>query len=95
MSPRDRLRPGREGALAAHVGERTLKRFAQDPHIIRKSFVGPAPYLLGAAAAAAWFSAHAGFVVYLLTPLFFTSPQITPPALSRSRSSAPSDSQSL
>ena len=93
MSPRDRLRPGGESALAAHVGERTLKRFAQDSRIIRKSFVGPAPYLLGAAAA--WFSAHAGFVVYLLTPLFFTSPQITPPALSRSRSSAPSDSQSL
>ena len=93
MNPRDRLRPGCEGALAAHVGEGIPKRFAQDPHIIRKSFVGPASYLLGAAAA--WFSAHAGFVVYLLTPLFFTSPQITPSALSRSRSSAPSDSQSL
>jgi len=89
VSPRDRRRPGGESALGAHVGERTLKRFAQDPRII----VGPAPYLLGAAAA--WFSAHAGFVAYLLTPLFFTSPQITPSALSRSRSSAPSDSQSL
>ena len=78
MSPRDRLRPGREGALAAHVGERTLKRFAQDPHIIRKSFVGPASYLLGVTAA--WFSAHAGFVAYLLTPLFFLVPPASPRA---------------
>lgn len=78
MSPRDRLRPGGEGALAAHAGERTLKRFAQDPHIIRKSFVGPASYLLGVTAA--WFSAHAGFVVYLLTPLFFIVPPASPRA---------------
>ncbi len=51
---------------------------AQDPHIIRKSFVGPASYLLGAAAA--WFSVHAGFVVYLLTPLFFIVPPASPRA---------------
>ena len=78
MSPRDRLRPGGEGALAAHAGERTLKRFAQDPHIIWKSFVGPASYLLGVTAA--WFSAHAGFVAYLLTPLFFLVPPASPRA---------------
>jgi uncharacterized membrane protein len=45
---------------------------AQDPHIIRKSFIGVVSYLLGAAAA--WFSVHAGFVIYLLTPLFFLVP---------------------
>ena len=47
---------------------------AQDPHLIRKSFVGPLSYLLGAAAA--WFSVQAAFLIYLLTPLFY----IVPPA---------------
>jgi uncharacterized membrane protein len=46
----------------------------QDPHIIRKSFIGVFSYLLGATLA--WFSVYAGFVMYLLTPLFF----IVPPA---------------
>jgi hypothetical protein len=45
---------------------------AQDPHIVGKSFVGVASYLLGVAAA--WFSVHAAFLIYLLTPLFFIVP---------------------
>ncbi len=45
---------------------------AQDPHIIRKSFVGVFSYSIGAAAA--WLSVHAAFVIYLLTPLFFIVP---------------------
>jgi uncharacterized membrane protein len=44
---------------------------AQDPHIIRKSFVGVVSYLIGAGAA--WFSVRAAFVIYLLTPLFLSS----------------------
>jgi len=40
-----------------------------------KGLVGPASYLAGAAAA--WFSVHAAFVIYLLTPLFYLTP---PPA---------------
>jgi uncharacterized membrane protein len=47
---------------------------AQDPHIIRNSFVGVLSYLIGVAAA--WFSVQAAFLIYLLTPLFF----IVPPA---------------
>jgi len=46
----------------------------QDPHVIRKSFVGVASYSIGALAA--WRSVSAAFLVYLLTPLFF----IVPPA---------------
>jgi uncharacterized membrane protein len=45
---------------------------AQDPHAFVKSLVGPASYLVGAAAA--WVSVHAAFVVYLLTPLFYITP---------------------
>jgi uncharacterized membrane protein len=45
---------------------------AQDPHIIRKSFVGVLSYMLGAASA--WFSVHVAFLIYLLTPLFFIVP---------------------
>lgn len=44
----------------------------QDPHIIRKSFVGVVSYLIGAAAA--WFSVHAAFLLYMFTPLFFIVP---------------------
>jgi hypothetical protein len=44
----------------------------QDPHIIRKSFVGVASYLVGAGVA--WVNIHAAFAVYLLTPLFFITP---------------------
>jgi uncharacterized membrane protein len=64
-------------ALHAYILRRLIKpelAAQQDPHIIAKSFIGVFSYLLGAAAA--WASVHAGFVVYLLTPLFF----IVPPA---------------
>jgi len=47
---------------------------AQDPRALIKALVGPASYLIGAAAA--WVSVHAALVIYLLTPLFY----ITPPA---------------
>jgi uncharacterized membrane protein len=45
---------------------------AQDPHIVRKSFVGVLSYLVGAASA--WILVPAAFVIYLLTPLFFIVP---------------------
>ena len=45
---------------------------AQNPQIIRKSFVGVFSYLLGGAVG--WFSVHAAFLIYLLTPLFFIVP---------------------
>jgi TMEM175 potassium channel family protein len=44
----------------------------QDPHIILKSFVGVASYLIGAACA--WFNVDVAFAVFLLTPLFFIVP---------------------
>ena len=44
----------------------------QDPHAVLKGFIGPLSYLVGAAAA--WFSVHAAFVIYLLTPLFYITP---------------------
>jgi TMEM175 potassium channel family protein len=51
----------------------------QDPHIIRKSFVGVISYLLGAAAA--WLNVEIAFVIYALTPLFFiVPPQFEKPA---------------
>jgi hypothetical protein len=43
-------------------------------HFFLKGLIGPASYLAGAAAA--WFSVHAAFAIYLLTPLFY----LTPPA---------------
>jgi uncharacterized membrane protein len=45
---------------------------AQDPHGIRKSFVGVFSYLIGATAA--WLSVNAALLIYLLTPLFFITP---------------------
>jgi uncharacterized membrane protein len=45
---------------------------SQDPHVIRKSFVGVVSYLTGAASA--WFSVHVAFLLYMLTPLFFITP---------------------
>ncbi|MFC3108970.1 TMEM175 family protein [Undibacterium arcticum] len=45
---------------------------SQDPHVIRKSFIGVVSYLIGASAA--WFSVHAAFLFYMLTPLFFIVP---------------------
>ena len=49
---------------------------AQDPLIIRKSFIGVFSYLAGAAAA--WISPHLAFAIYLLTPLFFIVPPASP-----------------
>lgn len=45
---------------------------SRDPHIIRKSLIGPLFYLLGAGSA--WWSVQAAFAVYLITPLFFITP---------------------
>jgi uncharacterized membrane protein len=58
---------------------------ARDPHLIRKSFVGPLSYLLGSAAA--WLSVPAGFIFYMLTPLFFIVPP--EPRAPRQAASAP------
>lgn len=48
---------------------------SQDPHVIRKSFVGVASYLAGAAVA--WYFVDVAFAVYFLTPLFFIVPPQT------------------
>lgn len=53
---------------------------AQDPHLIRNSFVGVASYLVGALAA--WGSSSAAFLTYMVTPLFFIVP---PPERTPSR----------
>ena len=45
---------------------------AQDPHIIRKSFVGVFSHSIGAAAAR--LSVYMSFAIYLLTPVFFIVP---------------------
>jgi len=45
---------------------------AQDPRALIKAMVGPASYLIGAAAA--WVSVHAALAIYLLTPLFYITP---------------------
>jgi uncharacterized membrane protein len=61
--------------LHAYILRRVAKpeAIAEQPlHIVRKSFVGVASYLIGAAAA--WFSVYAAFIVYLITPLFFITP---------------------
>src|SRR5262249_34963657 len=44
----------------------------QDPHGTLKAMVGPASYLVGAAAA--WVSIPAAFAIYALTPLFYITP---------------------
>jgi uncharacterized membrane protein len=44
----------------------------EDPHVIRKSFIGPLSYLTGTAAA--WINTDLAFVVYFITPLFFITP---------------------
>jgi uncharacterized membrane protein len=62
-------------ALHAYILRRVVKPelvALQDPHIIRKSLVGVASYLLGAAAA--WVSIPAAFIIYLITPWFFITP---------------------
>jgi len=64
-------------ALQAYILRHLIKpelADAEHPRAIRKSFVGPLSYLLGAASA--WFSVPAAFLIYLLTPLFY----IVPPA---------------
>jgi uncharacterized membrane protein len=62
-------------ALQAYIVRRLLLPQAaarEDPHLVAKSFVGVASYLLGAAAA--WWNVYAAFALYLLTPLFFIVP---------------------
>jgi uncharacterized membrane protein len=48
----------------------------QDPHIIRKSFLGVASYLVGSAAA--WINVEIGMVIYGFTPLLFIVPAPSP-----------------
>jgi uncharacterized membrane protein len=45
---------------------------SEDPNVIRKSFIGPLSYLIGAAVA--WYNTELAFVVYFITPLFFFVP---------------------
>jgi uncharacterized membrane protein len=52
----------------------------EDPHSIRRSFVGIVSYLVGVAVA--WISVHAAFLVYLVTPVFFITPPQRRPATS-------------
>ena len=62
-------------ALQAYIVRRLIKpelKHTQDPHAIRKAFIGPASYLLGAAAA--WLSIPAAFAIYFITPLFYITP---------------------
>jgi uncharacterized membrane protein len=62
-------------ALQAYILRRLIKpelAARQDPHAVAKGFIGPASYLVGAAAA--WVSVYAAFVVYALTPLFYITP---------------------
>jgi uncharacterized membrane protein len=62
-------------ALQAYVVARLIKpelAESQDPHGLRKAFVGPLSYLVGAAAA--WVYPPAAFVIYALTPLFYITP---------------------
>jgi uncharacterized membrane protein len=62
-------------ALQAYVVARLIKpelAGLQDPHGLRKAFVGPLSYLAGAAAA--WIYTPAAFVIYALTPLFYITP---------------------
>jgi TMEM175 potassium channel family protein len=63
-------------ALQAYITRRLIKPELaplQDPHALRKAWVGPASYLVGAAAA--WVNIPAAFVVYALTPLFYITPR--------------------
>ena len=62
-------------ALQAYVVRRVIKpelAALQDPHGLRKAFVGPLSYLLGAAAA--WVYTPGAFIIYALTPLFYITP---------------------
>jgi hypothetical protein len=44
----------------------------RDPHDPLKAMIGPGSYLAGAFVA--WFSVHAAFVIYALTPLLYITP---------------------
>jgi uncharacterized membrane protein len=62
-------------ALHAYIVARLIKpelAAVQDPQATLKGMIGPLSYLVGAAAA--WFSVHAAFAVYALTPLFYITP---------------------
>jgi uncharacterized membrane protein len=62
-------------ALQRYIARNLIKpelASVQDPRAFIKALVGPASYLLGAAAA--WLSVHAALVIYLLTPLFYITP---------------------
>src|SRR6266566_4838454 len=62
-------------ALHAYIVRNLLKpelAALQDPHGMRKAMIGPASYVVSAAAA--WFSIPAAFVIYALTPLFYITP---------------------
>ena len=62
-------------ALQAYVLGRLIKpelAALQDPQGLRKAFIGPSSYLVGAAAA--WVYTPAAFVIYALTPLFYITP---------------------
>src|ERR1700722_12171405 len=74
-------------ALQAYLVSRLIKPelvALQDPHALRKAFLGPLCYLVGAAAA--WIYIPAAFVIYALTPLLYiTPPQGPKKARSQSR----------
>lgn len=62
-------------ALDAYIRRHLIKpelAAAQDPHVVLKGMIGPASYLVGAAAA--WLSLYLAFAVYALTPLFYITP---------------------
>jgi hypothetical protein len=62
-------------ALQAYIEHNLIKpelKSAQDPRALVKALVGPASYLIGAAAAC--LSVHAALVIYLPTPLFYNTP---------------------
>lgn len=62
-------------ALHAYILRNVMKPDEADkqiPHIICKSFIGPAGYLI--AAATAWVSIPAAFALYVITPMFFIVP---------------------
>ena len=62
-------------ALYAYIRRHLMKpelAARQDPHAVFKGLIGPASYLLGAAAA--WIDVRAAFVIYALTPLFYITP---------------------
>ena len=77
--------------LQSYVQKNLLKpewKGAEDPHLLAKSLVGPASYLVGVACA--WWNVYAAFAVYFLTPWFFiTPPEPRPPSASGGTSPTP------